>query len=113
MKKFITMILAALTCLCFAACAPADLEKAQEKMEKAEYEVIVTGEDATEVLYGEEAVGMIVASTGGLLNAKVVTAVLFESAAAAKEFAGEDDDRKASGKWAIWGDESAVDAFLK
>jgi hypothetical protein len=112
MKKFLSLILAALTCLCFAACAPADLDKAKEKMEKAEYSVVVTQEDATELLYGEKAVGMIVASTGGLLNAKVVTAVLFEDAESAKALA-KDQDGKAEGKWAIWGDESAVDAFLK
>lgn len=112
MKKILSLILVVLTCLCFAACAPSNIEKAKEKMEKAEYSVTVTSEDAAELLYGEKAVGGIIAVTGGLVNAKTVTAVLFEDAKSAKELAA-DKDGKAEGKWAIWGDESAIDAFLK
>ncbi len=113
MKKIIGLILAALTCLCLVACAPANMEKAQEKMENAEYSVIVTGEDETEVLYGEKAVGMIIASKGGLLNAETVTAILFEDAASAKEFAEKDEERQVSGNWVLWGDESAIKDFTK
>ena len=113
MKKLIMVLLAALTCLCFVACAPANIEKAQEKMENAEYSVIVTGEDETELLYGEKAVGMIIASKGGILNRETLTAILFEDAASAKEFAEKDEERQVNGKWVLWGDESAIEDFTK
>ena len=89
MKKIITLILAALTCLCFVACAPADADKAKTKMEKAGYSVTVADEESTELFVGEEGVAMITATKteGGLLNLKtyMVSAVLFDSAAAAKK----------------------------
>ena len=126
MKKIITLILAALTCLCFAACAPADADKAKTKMEKAGYSVTVADEESTELFVGEEGVSMITATKteGGLLNLKtyMVSAVLFDSAAAAKKyyeetFKEEDQEEgivyKRSGKWIINGDEESVKAFMK
>ena len=127
MKKIISILLAAFTCLCLTACAPSDLEKAEEKMEKAGYSVVVTGENAAELLVGDDAEGMIVATKmeGGLTNLKTetVTAYLFESITDAMEYYKEKkddmddkDDKtvfKMSGKWVIAGTEQAVKDFTK
>jgi len=120
MKKIIVALMAALMCVAFAACAPANVEKAQAKMEKAEYSVAVWGEEAAEFAYGEDAEDALVATKGGVMNGKAVTAVLFETSKAAKEYyndakedAGEDVTVKKSGKWVVMGDEDAVKAFLK
>lgn len=113
MKKFLVGLLAALACFAMVACVPSDLAKAEDKMEAAEYSVVVTEGDAAELLYGEDCVGFIVATTGGLLNAKGVTAILFADNAAAKAYAEDKEDAEVSGKWVFWGDESAVKAFKK
>ena len=127
MKKILSVFLAALTCACLTACAPADLDKAETKMKDAGYDVLLTGEDAAELLVGEEAEGMITATKmeGGLTNLSVhkVTAYLFESASAAKDYYDskkedmEDKDEgtvfKKSGKWVVSGSEDAVKDFLK
>ncbi len=122
MKKIIVALMAALMCVGFAACAPANVEKAQAKMEKAEYKVVVNDNQAiVDGLYGEEAVATVTATKGGLTNMKGVSAILFESAKAAKAYykdikedADEDDGvLKCSGKWVVMGDEEAVKAFLK
>lgn len=121
MKKIIVALMAVLMCVAFAACAPANVEKAQAKMEKAEYKVVVNEEQTViDALYGEEAVATVSASKGGLTNMKTVSAILFESSKAAKEYyndvkedAGEDVTVKKSGKWVVMGDEDAVKAFLK
>ena len=49
MKKFIMLVLSALTCLCFVACAPKTVEKAKEKMEAAGYSVELISEDVAEI----------------------------------------------------------------
>ena len=125
MKKLIMVLLAALMCLCMAACAPADMEKAKAKMEEAGYSVTVVSEDTTELLVGEEAVGSLNASKteGGITNLKVYTmnAILFESAQAAKAYYNETKTEeveegqvyKVSGCWVISGSEVAAKAFLK
>ena len=90
MKKFLCGLLAALTCLCLMACAPSNIEDAKAKMEEAGYSVVVSDEAAAEFIAGETAVGMITAtkSSGGITNLKIdnVTAILFESSGAAKDY---------------------------
>ena len=124
MKKLITIFLVVLTCLCFAACTPANVEKAKEKMEAAGYSVELISEDVVEIGLGEEAEGSIIATKteGGLLNLKtyILTAVLFDSTKAAKEYyeqtvenAGGDTGVKQSGKWVIVGSLEAIDEFMK
>lgn len=122
MKKIIVALMAALMCVAFAACAPANAEKAQAKMEKAGYSVqVVDDQTMIDTMFGEEAVATVSASKGGLTNMKTVSAILFESAKAAKAYykdvkddADEDDGvLKCSGKWVVGGDEEAVKDFLK
>ena len=122
MKKLLSVLLAALTCLFLVACAPANIEKAEKKMEKAGYEVVVT-----EDFIPEDAEAAITATKGNLGDVfsgdvEMVTAVLFESASAASDYykenkdkAEEEDDTvfKKSGKWVIAGTEDAVKDFLK
>ena len=118
MKKFLAAIFAFVMCLTLVACVPADLDKAEDKMEEAGYKVVVSEGDAAEFLYGEEVVGSILATKAegsGILNTKTytVTAVLFENNKAAKSYAEGKDDVEVSGKWAISGDEEAIKAFKK
>lgn len=118
MKKFLVGLLAALACFAMVACVPGDLAKAEAKMEKAEYSVTVSEGDAAQLLYGEECAGFMVATKtegSGLLNTKVytVTAILFETNAAAKAYAEGKDDVEVSGKWVYSGSEEAVKAFTK
>ncbi len=125
MKKFLVALMAALTCLACVACAPANVDKAKAKMEEAGYKVEVSDEDAAELVAGEEAVGMIVATKGefsltGGADFDMLTAVLFESSSAAKDYyeehkdeADEDQVLKQDGKWVYAGTEDAVEAFSK
>ena len=125
MKKFLVALMAALTCFACVACAPANVDKAKAKMEEAGYKVEVSDEDAAELVAGEEAVGMIVAMNGefsltGGADFDMLTAVLFESSSAAKDYyekhkdeAEEDQVMKQSGKWVYAGTEDAVEAFTK
>lgn len=123
MKKLLGLLLAVLTCLCFAACTPSNIEKAEEKMKEAGYDVKVSSEDAAEFLYGEEAEASMTAtkSTGGITNLKVdmITAILFESSDAARAYydekKGDEEDEgiKQSGKWVYFGSEAAMEAFSK
>ena len=118
------ILLSALTCLCFVACAPANVEKAKEKMEAAGYSVELISEETTEIGLGEAAEGSIIATKteGGLLNLKtyILTAVLFDSTKAAKEYyeqtvenADDNTGVKRSGKWVIVGSLEAIDVFMK
>ncbi len=125
MKKFLVALMAALTCFAFAACAPMNMDKAEEKMKDAGYEVVVSDEKEAEFVAGEEAVGMIVATKGefsltGGADFDIVSAVLFESVSAAKDYyekhkdeAEEDQIIKRDGKWVYAGTEDAVEAFTK
>ena len=128
MKKFMTLLLAALTCLCFAACAPANLEKAQEKLKDAGYTIVTYSDETIEGVDGS--VGSITAAksdsvVGGLMgDGEMIMAVLFESASAAKSFYNENKDEledegeedsvvKLDGKWIYVGTEQAVKDFTK
>lgn len=128
MKKFLLAIVAAIMCIGMAACAPANIEKAETKMKDAGYKVETTTDaDAVKALTGEGAVGMIVAIKGEFslttgISGGMVTAVLFESSSAAKEYynkvkdeEAEDEDQiaKQDGKWVYVGTESAIEDFTK
>ena len=116
MKKLITLLLAALTCLSLSACAPMDLDKAEAKMEKAGYTVVV--DKTLSGLLNKDIVGTLVATKSGDL----LTATLFEDMEAAKEYYDdlvdknkdkEDQVVKKSGKWVFVGTEDAIEDFLK
>ena len=116
MKKFLVGLLAALACFAMVACVPSDLAKAEEKMEKAGYNV------ATHEIDAEGFVGGIAASLksdnilgdiGNALGGKTMYAILFETAADAKAYAEENEGYKADGKWAYSGNEDAIKAFTK
>ena len=118
MKKFLCGLLAALTCLMLFACAPSNLDKAEDKMEAAGYKV----EDYDSNIEG--AVGGILARPtgsagsviGGLIDGDVFRAILFETKDAATKYLetkGEDTEYVQNGKWVYWGSEKAIEAFLK
>ena len=112
-------------CLACTACAPMNLEKAEEKMEEAGYKVTVTEGDAAELI-AENAVGVIVAvdvsiSLSGI-SGDMLTAILFDSFSDAIEYYKEhkDDEKdredqviKLSGKWVYIGTEDAIKDFTK
>ena len=125
MKKTFVGFLAMMMCLACTACAPMNLEKAEEKMEEAGYKVTVTEGDAAE-LVAENAVGVIVAvdvniSLSGV-SGGMLTAILFDSFADANAYYKEhkDDEKekedqviKKSGKWVYIGTENAIEDFTK
>lgn len=117
MKKLLSVLLAALTCLFLVACAPANIDKAEDKMEKAGYKVTVIDGAAAEFI-AENAEAQLIAIKSG----DILTAVLFEDAKSAKDYydkvKDEDADKedqvvKKSGKWVFSGTEDAVEDFTK
>lgn len=118
MKKFLCGLLAALTCICLVACAPGNLEKAEEKMEAAGYAVKTYDVDAEGYVGGIVATksGSVGDVIGGLIDGNVFHATLFETKDAATKYfesLGEDTKAVQDGKWVYWGGEEAVEAFLK
>jgi ABC-type oligopeptide transport system substrate-binding subunit len=118
MKKFLCGLLTALTCLMLVACAPSNLEKAEEKLEAAGYAVKSYDIDAEGYVGGVVATkgGSLGNIVGGLLDGNMFTATLFETKEAATKYFNElNEDTKAvqDGKWVYWGSEEAVKAFLK
>ena len=118
MKKFLCGLLAALTCLMLVACAPSNLEKAEEKLEAAGYAVKSYDLDAEGYVGGVVATkgGSLGSIVGGVLDGNMFTATLFETTEAAKKYLekqGENTNYVQNGKWVYWGSEEAVKAFLK
>ena len=118
MKKFFVALFMAITCLMMVACAPSNLEKAEEKLEEAGYKV-----EAYD-LSAEGYVGGIVATKGGslgdviggLIDGNQFYAMLFETKEYATEYyksLGEDTKAVQDGKWVYRGSEEATEAFLK
>lgn len=109
MKKILCAVLAAVSCLGFAACVPGNVEKAEEKMKKEGYTVIAYEDKEAEGLVG----GFNATKFEGF-SADNITALLFESSSDAKDFVAElGDNSKAvqDGKWVYWGTEDAIEDF--
>lgn len=110
MKKFIKLltagILTAITAIALIACAPADLEKAEEKMKQEGYSVVVV-EDSTI----DGCVGSIIMKEGGL-TLEMATALLFEDTKSAKAYYETLDQGWQEGKWVIVGDEDIYEDFM-
>lgn len=110
MKKFIKLltagILTAITAIALIACAPADLEKAEEKMKEDGYKVVVV-EDSTI----DGCVGSIIMKEEGL-TLEMATALLFEDAKSAKAYYETLDQGWVEGKWVIVGDEDIYEDFI-
>ena len=110
MKKILCAVLAAVACLGMAACVPSNMEKAEKKMKEEGYTVITYTDDEAEGLVG----AFTATKMEGLLNVDNVTALLFESSKAAKNYY-EGLDNKGSalqdGKWVYWGTEDAIEDF--
>jgi hypothetical protein len=126
MKKFLVGLMTVLFCLCLAACAPANIEKAQEKLKDAGYTIVTMSEEAVPGVDGS--VGSITATKSDSLMGAIsgdidmIVAVLFESTSDAKEYyeAHKDDEKedeaqivKQDGKWVYVGTEDAIEDFTK
>ncbi len=115
MKKFVrifaTVLMVALVGVMAVACAPLNIDSAEDKMEKAGYLVLEEEFDKDE---NEDIAGIIDATS---LTGKV-TATLYRSTKAAKEafekLGGDKDSKniKRSGRWVIVGTEKAIEDFL-
>ena len=110
MKKILCAVLAAIACLGMAACVPSNMDKAEEKMKKEGYTVIAYTDEEAEGLVG----AFTATKMEGLLDIDNVTALLFESSKAAKNYY-EGLDNKGSalqdGKWVYWGTEDGIEDF--
>ena len=110
MKKLLHAVLVAMACLSFVACVPSNMDKAEEKMKKEGYTVLAYTDDKAEGLVG----AFTATKMEGLLNVDNVTALLFDSKDAAKEYY-ENYGNKANaiqdGKWVYWGTEDGIEDF--
>ena len=118
MKKLLCGLLAAITCLMLFACAPSNLDKAEDKMEAAGYKVEDYDIDVDGYVGGIYAIptGSAGSVIGGLIDGDVFHAILFETKEAATKYLeakGEDTKYAQNGKWVYWGSEKAIEAFLK
>ena len=126
MKRFLKF-LAAVSLTAFAlltsACMPWNLDKAQEKMEKAGYTVTVSREDADKA---DDCEGCIIAAKSGdgllgILNTDTLIAFYFEDKEDATEFLADARGLyetiygtvKQDGKWVYAGTAAAIEAFEK
>ena len=110
MKKILCAVLAAVACLGMAACVPSNMDKAEEKMKKEGYTVIAYTDEEAEGLVG----AFTATKMEGILNVDNVTALLFESSKAAKEFYKDMENKGSAiqdGKWIYWGTEDAIEDF--
>ena len=130
MKLLSVAVLSLVTCFMLFACAPADADKAKEKMEEAGYTVTVVDGDAAAAM-ADGAVAYVNATkldislgSGFDADGEMVSAVLFENSKSAKAYwddhkddiEDEEEDgweSKLSGKWIVTGTEEAVKAFMK
>ena len=110
MKKIICALAATLACLFLFACTPTSIDKAEDKMKKEGYTVLAYTDDKA-----EDVVGAFTATkVESLLEADTITAILFKSTKAAKNYMKElGDSSKAvrDGKWVYWGTEDAIEDF--
>ena len=105
-------LVAVLACLVMVGCAPANVEKAEAKMEKAGY-TVTAYEDAKDA---EGFVGGIVATKISLSEGfDGIFAILFDSKENAEDFAKtftrNEGKTITAGKWVYAGSEEAVKAF--
>ena len=110
MKKILCAILATFACLSFAACVPTSMEKAEEKMKKEGYTVLAYKDDKAEGLVG----AFTATKAEGLLDIDNITALLFDSKDAAKEYYENYANKTNAiqdGKWVYWGTEDGIEDF--
>ena len=111
MKKLFAVLAASLACVCFTACTPFSVEKAEEKMEEAGYTVIAYKNEEAEGLTG----GLVATKISLTEGVDILTAAYFETTEDAKAFYEELGESSAvqEGKWVYWGDEDAIEDFKK
>ena len=110
MKKILCTILAFVSILCFAACVPGNMKDAEKKMKSEGYTVIAYTDKDAEGLIG----GFNATKAEGLFDVDNLTALLFESEKAAKEFYKDMENKGSAiqdGKWIYWGTEDAIEDF--
>ncbi len=127
MKKIVKLLsatlLTVLTAVMLLACAPADLDKAEEKMEEAGYTCMeMTGNDLADFVPEEEIDSVSGVITGVKLDDQedAFYAIIFKDEASAKDVMSDasTDDMlegfvvKQEGKWVFMGSETAYDAFM-
>ena len=120
MKKLFALLVVVFALFVLVGCAPANSDKAKEKLDKAGYTVVWTA--ASEK--GEDGyVGTLVATKGKTLGSLIdglgdgLTAALYDSASNAKKAYNDTKDAEGKtnlqliGKWVVWGSEEAIKAF--
>ena len=117
MKKLLKLLsatlLTVLTAVMLLACAPADLDKAEEKLEEAGYTIISNVESNEDGVVGS------ITAMKGLIGGDMIIAILYENAKDAKE-AKENYDEEVedgegvyqTGKWLIIATEDAYEDFV-
>ena len=111
MKKILCALLAAVSCLGFAACVPMTMDQAEEKMKKEGYTVIAyTDDEEAEGLVG----GFNATKMEGILDIDNLTALYFSSIKEAKAYYEDLNQTNAiqDGKWVYWGTEDAIEDFI-
>ena len=115
MKKFLTAfvtLMMSIACLALAACAPMNIEKAEDKMKDAGYTVVSYDEIEADGLVG----GIIATKIEGLLDGDILYALYFSSIGDAKDYydgLDKKDDVKWEGKWVFSGTDDAMEDFTK
>ncbi len=124
MKKFLTMVALMLVVVMSVALLTAcgvDMDNAKQKLEDADYKVIVVGDGEKETGDYEGVVRMLTATDiglGNLLSANAVTILQFNDKEARDEVFAELDgsmegyECKVSGMCIVFGTEEAVDIVL-
>ena len=120
MKKLIALLVVVFALFVLVGCAPANSDKAKDKLDKAGYSAVWTANDKV----GENGeVGTLVATKGKTLGSLIdglgdgITAVLYDSAKNAKKAYNDSKDAEGKsnlqliGKWVVWGSEEAIKAF--
>ena len=118
--RFAGLFLALFALFALVACAPANSDKAKEKMDKAGYSCVWVAKDEV----GENGeIGTLTCTKGKSLGGLIdglgdgLTATLYDSSKNAKAAFNSSKDAEGKtnlqlvGKWVVWGSEEAIKAF--
>ena len=116
LKLLVASILTVITAVMLFACAPANLDKAENKLKNDGYTIV-----SSEEVNKDGVVGMVIAyKQDGIFDYEYIVAVLYENSTKATEAVNEIEEEFGSygnvyqsGKWLIVGDEDAYEDFVE